>query len=170
MIGNHIDKESTQPVSESRIILKEVNGRHILHLNLPKDSEALATIWQTDEYDFTVPDLEVNIDVESLHTAVRLLNEYAGVLHSISAKCSADSCGFEGKLRYARLDVKPFPIDSFSYYLKFYNDWSGTLYELDLTLLLKEYFGECSPESKLKASLNQQEQGSSVSPSPALIL
>ena len=72
MIGNHIDKESTQPVSESRIILKEVNGRHILHLNLPKDSEALATIWQTDEYDFTVPDLEVNIDVESLHTAVRL--------------------------------------------------------------------------------------------------
>ncbi|MGN6887960.1 hypothetical protein ACTHS1_11735, partial [Neisseria sp. P0014.S008] len=73
--------------------LKQENGKRILYLNLPDGSNELKTIWQTDEYDFTVPDLEVSIDVESLYTAVRLLNENQGILHSISAKCSADSFG-----------------------------------------------------------------------------
>ena len=116
MIDNQIDKEVTQASCEARFILKQENGKRILYLNLPDGSDELNTIWQTDEYDFTVSDLEVSIDVESLYTAVRLLNENPGILHSISAKCSADSFGFEGKLRYERLDVKPFPINSFSYY------------------------------------------------------
>lgn len=155
MIDNQIDKEVTQASCEARFILKQENGKRILYLNLPDGSDELNTIWQTDEYDFTVPDLVVSIDVESLYTAVRLLNENLGILHSISAKCGADSFGFEGKLRYERLDVKPFPINSFSYYLEFYNDWTGTLYELDLSPFLDDFFGECDPESKLQACLRQ---------------
>ncbi|HFA6057447.1 hypothetical protein [Neisseria gonorrhoeae] len=153
MIENQIDKEITQASCEGRFILKQENGKRFLYLNLPEGSDELNTIWQTDEYDFTVSDLEVSIDVESLHTAVRLLNENQGILHGISTKCSAYSFGFEGKLRYERLDVKPFPIKSFSYYLEFYNDWTGTLYELDLSAFLDEFFGECDPESKLDACL-----------------
>ncbi|EMT2167025.1 hypothetical protein QLJ91_002190, partial [Neisseria gonorrhoeae] len=93
MVENQIDKEITQASCEGRFILKQENGKRFLYLNLPEGSDELNTIWQTDEYDFTVPDLEVSIDVESLYTAVRLLNENQGILHGISTKCSAYSFG-----------------------------------------------------------------------------
>ena len=75
MIDNQIDKEVTQASCEARFILKQENGKRILYLNLPDGSDELNTIWQTDEYDFTVPDLEVSIDVESLYTALDFLTK-----------------------------------------------------------------------------------------------
>lgn len=56
MIDNQIDKEVAQASCEARFILKQENGKRILYLNLPDGSDELNTIWQTDEYDFTVPD------------------------------------------------------------------------------------------------------------------
>ena len=53
-------------------------------------------------------------------------------LHYIAAKCEVDSEGYEGKMRYAKLIVTPFPFGSSTYFLEFFNDWTDTLYELDL--------------------------------------
>ena len=59
MIDNQ-DKEVTQASCEARFFLKQETGKRILYLNLPDGSDELNTIWQTDEYDCTVPDLEVS--------------------------------------------------------------------------------------------------------------
>ena len=73
------------------------------------------------------------IDVKSLFTAVRLLGGNPDTLHHIAAKCEVDSEGYEGKMRYARLIVTPFPFGRPTYFLEFFNDWTDTLYELDLS-------------------------------------
>lgn len=129
----------------------EENGRPELRIAFPKDSKKLADIYQSDDYDYTVPDLKVGIDVESLYTAVRLLEENPGKLHHIAAKCWGDSEGYEGKMRFERLVVTPYS-RSTTYFMEFFNDWSGTLYELDLSEPLREFFGK-TPLEKLKSLL-----------------
>ena len=135
-----------------KFAIVEENGRPELRIAFPKDSEKLADIYQSDEYDYTVPDLKVSIDVESLYTALRLLEENPGKLHHIAAKCWGDSEGYEGKMRFERLVVTPYS-RSTTYFFEFFNDWSGTLYELDLSEPLREFFGNKTPLEILNSLL-----------------
>lgn len=74
-------------------------------------------------------------------------------LHHIAAKCEVDSEGYEGKMRYARLIVTPFPFGRLTYFLEFFNDWTDTLYELDLSAQMYEFFGSEPPLDRLNAVL-----------------
>lgn len=135
-----------------KFAIVEENGRPELRIAFPKDSEKLADIYQSDEYDYTVPDLKVGIDVESLYTALRLLEENPGKLHHIAAKCWGDSEGYEGKMRFERLVVTPYSCST-TYFLEFFNDWTDTLYELDLSAQMYEFFGSEPPLDRLNAVL-----------------
>lgn len=137
-----------------KFAIVDENGKHKLRIAFPKDSDELLNICQSDEYDYTVPDLEADIDVESLYTALRLLEENPGKLHHVAAKCWADSEGYEGKMRFERLVVTPYSCGP-TYFLEFFNDWTGTLYELDLSVPLLEFFGGETPLEKLKSVLKE---------------
>ena len=144
---SNIPTEANMPKTDhpNRIFLvEEKGGKTWLTIFFPEGCEELACIHQSDEYDYTVPDLDVCIDVKSLFTAVRLLGENPDTLHSE---------GYEGKMRYARLIVTPFPFGSPTYFLEFFNDWTDTLYELDLSAQMYEFFGSETPLDRLNAVL-----------------
>mgnify|MGYP000907244203 CR=1 FL=1 len=82
------------------------------------------------------------------------LSDFGYKLHHLAKHCDVCSEGFEGKLRYERLVLTPYT-SSMTFFLEFFNDWTGTLYELDLSPFLDDFFGECDPESKLEACLRQ---------------
>ena len=95
-----------------------------------------------------------SVDVELLYHAIKILAENPNKLHHLAIHCDVCSEGFEGKLRYERLVLTPYT-SSMTFFLEFFNDWTGTLYELDLSPFLDDFFGECDPESKLEACLRQ---------------
>lgn len=68
--------------------------------------------------------------------------------------------GLEGKLRYERLVLTPYT-SFMTFYLEFFNDWTGTLYEMDLTGQFNEFIGYTfpvtEPLSKLKKLLDQDD-------------
>ena len=68
--------------------------------SFPEESEELFNIHQSDEYDYSVPDLEVSVDVELLYHAIKILAENPNKLHHLAIHCDVCSEGFEGKLRY----------------------------------------------------------------------
>jgi hypothetical protein len=108
---------------------------------------------RSDEYDYSVPDLAVSVDVELLYQAIKILAENPNKLHHLAIHCDVCSEGFEGKLRYERLVLTPYT-SSMTFFLEFFNDWTGTLYEMDLTGQFKEFIGYTfpvtEPLSKLK--------------------
>lgn len=124
-----------------------------LQIVFSEESEELFNIYQSDEYDYSVPDLEVSVDVELLYHAIKILAENPNKLHHLAIHCDVCSEGFEGKLRYERLVLTPYT-SSMTFFLEFFNDWTGTLYEMDLTGQFKEFIGYTfpvtEPLSKLK--------------------
>lgn len=150
----NIKTESNEIPEKPKFTLSKEDGMQKLQIVFPEESEELFNIHQSDEYDYSVPDLEVSVDVELLYHAIKILAENPNKLHHLAIHCDVCSEGFEGKLRYERLVLTPYT-SSMTFFLEFFNDWTGTLYELDLSPFLDNFFGECDPESKLEACLRQ---------------
>ena len=154
----NIKTESNIIPEKPKFTLSKGDGVQKLQIVFPEESEELLEIHQSNEYDYSVPDLSVGVDVESLYNAVKILAENPNKLHHLAIHCYAGSEGFEGKLRYERLVLTPY--SSFmTFYLEFFNDWTGTLYEMDLTGQFNEFIGDTfpvtEPLSKLKKLLDQ---------------
>lgn len=156
----NIKTESNEIPEKPKFTLSKEDGMQKLQIVFPEESEELFNIHQSDEYDYSVPDLEVSVDVELLYHAIKILAENPNKLHHLAIHCYAGSEGFEGKLRCERLVLTPYS-SSMTFFLEFFNDWTGTLYEMDLTGQFKEFIGYTfpvtEPMSKLKKLLDQDD-------------
>lgn len=156
----NIKTESNVIPEKPRFTLSKEDGVQKLQIVFPEGSEELFYIHQSDEYDYSVPDLAVGVDLELLYYALKILVENPNKLHHLAIHCEVCSEGFEGKLRYERLVLTPYT-SSMTFYLEFFNDWTSTLYEMDLTEQFNEFIGYTfpvtEPLSKLKKLIDQDD-------------
>lgn len=156
----NIKTECNEIHEKPKFTLSKEDGMQKLQIVFPEESEELSNIYQSDEYDCSVPDLAVSVDVELLYHAIKILAENPNKLHHLAIHCDVCSEGFEGKLRYERLVLTTYT-SSMTFFLEFFNDWTGTLYEMDLTGQFKEFIGYTFPVtellSKLKKLLDQDD-------------
>ena len=99
----NIKTESNKIPEKPKFTLSKEDGVQKLQIVFQEESEELFNIHQSNEYDYSVPDLEVSVDVELLYHAIKILAENPNKLHHLAIHCDVCSEGFEGKLRYERL-------------------------------------------------------------------
>ena len=122
----------------------EHSGQPALQLVLPPECNDLENVSCSDEYDLAVPDLRVILYLPSLITALKVLHQHPDALHHAGAKCWVDSDGYEGKIRLEFVKVYAHAFSgnwNHSFFLNFSNDWTGSVYFLDLRVYLHNLLG-----------------------------
>ncbi|UOO85694.1 hypothetical protein [Neisseria arctica] len=123
-------------------LIEPCSGELALQLVLPPECDDLDMVSCNNEYDFTVPDLEITLCLPSLITALNVLHQYPDVLHHVSSKCSVSSKGFEGKISCEYLQIYANNFQGcwyYSFFLNFSNDWSSSVYFFDLSIYLFDF-------------------------------
>lgn len=98
-------------------------------------------LWTNCEYDFMPDKLIVNFSILDILKAKYLLKKYSN-LFAIECTAYVYSDSFEGKIVGDTLHI----YQSGSMYVQFLNEWSGTLYEIDISyygsrIRLSKFFG-----------------------------
>ena len=79
----NIKTESNVIPEKPKFTLSKKDGMQKLQIVFPEESEELFNIHQSDEYDYSVPDLAVSVDVELLYHAIKILAENPNKLHHL---------------------------------------------------------------------------------------
>ncbi len=122
----------------------EHNGQPALQLVLPPKCDDLDMISCNNEYDLEVSNLRVILFLPSLVTALKVLHEYPNALHHVGAKCWVDSDGYDGKIGAEGVKVYAFSYKGYwnhSFCLSFINEWTGSMYFLDLSIYMYDFLG-----------------------------
>lgn len=114
----------------------------VLQLILPPECDDLSFVSCSDKYDVSVPDLQIVLYLPSLITALKVAQEHADSLHHVAAKCRVDSENYEGKIRMECVKIYAHKFNakwSYSFFLNFSNDWTGSVYFFDLSTYLHDF-------------------------------
>lgn len=131
-------------MNTSRFEVISQHGHHYLHLSLPKGSPHLEDISCNDEYDFEVPDAAIDINLDKLILALDIMMHHPDIFRHVGIETSVDSECYEGKLRQEYLKVYAHSALGnwhFSFFLEFINEWSGSVYFMDLTSFFSATLG-----------------------------
>lgn len=139
-------QEIIETQQAERLFVVQEYGRTALKLSLPEESPTLDDICKSCEFDFDVPDAEFSFGLIPLIRALEVLNAQPNVFRHIGIDASVSSDGYEGKIRLEHLNVyahynQHLAVWSYSFFLYWCNDWSGTEYFFDMTCYIRELIG-----------------------------
>ena len=120
------------------------HGHHSLRLSLPPGSSALNDISCNNEYGFDVPDAVIDINLDKLMKGLAIMMQHPDVFRHVGIEASVQSAGYEGKLRQEYLKVYANYVVGnwhFSFFLKFCNEWSESVYFMDMADYVKALLG-----------------------------
>lgn len=132
-------------------------NQYYLQLSLPAGCDGLDEISCSDEYDYEVPDAEIEVNLSKLMPALEIMMLNQNIFHHTAVDASVSSDGYEGKLRQEYLKVYAhYVVDRwhFSFFLYFINEWSDAHYFMDLTPYFSRMLGTL--DSNIVQLLKQQ--------------